>query len=125
MLTATFAFFNGGLCMEHDQVTVIACDLTVFTPEERARHDAVSAEWRRAVQGVEALPDGYGFRFEAGPDILLTLAEFVSREQRCCPFLHFAIIAEPDGGPLWLHLTGPAPVKAFLDSLIAELAEIP
>lgn len=111
--------------MTTDQVSTIACDLTVFTPEDKTRHDVIMARWREAIQSVEELPDGYGFGFEPGMDILLTLAEFVSRERLCCPFFHFEIITEPEGGPVWLRLKGSAPVKMMLDGMITELSSAP
>jgi hypothetical protein len=66
------------------------------------------------------LPDGYAWRFagERYPDV----AAFVADERRCCPFLTFALTLAPDGGPLWLQLTGPGPIKAFLH---AELGVAP
>ena len=105
--------------------TQIACDLTVFSEDDRTRHDVVTTQWRSAIQGVEELADGYGFRFEAGEDILLTLAEFVARERLCCPFFRFEIVTEAGDGSVWLNLRGEEPVKAFLNGMIAALSTVP
>ena len=58
--------------------------------------------------------EGYAFRFDA--DAFDDLARWIANERRCCPFLSFALELAPDGGPLWLRLTGPAGTRAFLDA---------
>ena len=98
----------------------IACNLGVFTEAERARHREVSDQWHNAIQEAVNIPTGYAFRFEADPQMIQLLAEFISRERLCCPFFHFEIVLEPDG-PLWLHLMGDERVKAFLDHEIKAL----
>lgn len=99
----------------------LACDLKAIAPDKRAGHQALTQQLFAAVQERQELPDGYVFRFAAEPDLLLKLAEFISLERLCCPFLQFNLVAEPDGGPFWLRLTGPAGVKQFL---LAEFGEI-
>ena len=71
-------------------------------------------QWRDAVEQVEDLPTGYAFRF--APDIALLngLAEFIGRERLCCPFFHFEIVVEANGGPVWLRLMGDEDVKSFV-----------
>ena len=49
-------------------------------------------------------------------EMLSALVEIVRMERRCCPFLQFTLTAEPDNGPLWFEVTGPAEVKEFLAS---------
>ena len=60
------------------------------------------------------LPDGYAIRFRA--DALEAVARFVENERKCCPFLTFALTLDPDCGPLWLRMTGPAGTRAVLDA---------
>jgi hypothetical protein len=42
----------------------------------------------------------------------------VEAERQCCRFLRFAIVVEPDGGPIALQLSGPTGTRAFLSGLI-------
>jgi hypothetical protein len=66
-------------------------------------------------EGVEErrdLADGYAFRFPA--DALADLTRFLENERRCCPFLSFEITLAPDGGPVWLRITGPPGTRALL-----------
>jgi hypothetical protein len=51
----------------------------------------------------------------------MALAHFVEHERQCCPFYHFALEVEPNGGPLWLRLTGGAGVKQFMTTVWANL----
>jgi hypothetical protein len=104
----------------------LACDLTAIPAERRAGHQALAARlFGEAAEERRELPDGYAWRFPAEryPDV----AAFVADERRCCPFLAFALTLAPDGGPLWLHLTGGGPIKLFLQAElgIARPAELP
>lgn len=66
----------------------------------------------------EPLPSGYRARFSAEGDTLTALVAMVEAERQCCRFLRFQIIVEPDGGPIWLDVTGPEGTREFLDGLI-------
>ena len=91
-----------------------ACDMTVFSNEERQHHLAMIRQVFGAALGLRELGDGYAFRFDSDDRMLMLLAEFVSGERRCCPFFGFRIEVEPGGGPAWLSLTGPDGVKPFI-----------
>ena len=92
---------------------VFACDVSAMTPEQRTRYAALVARFRPAA-ALEELPDGYAFVFEPDAERALELAEFMTLERRCCPFLHLAVEFAPSGGPLRLRLTGAPGVKPFL-----------
>ncbi len=91
----------------------IACDLSALNAQQRERRHALEVELRRAVEEVQELENGYALRLDAEP-ALLNLAEFITLERLCCPFLHFAVELEREGGPLWLRVTGRGGVKEFL-----------
>lgn len=63
---------------------------------------------------------GDGFRFRLPPDALSAVVATVDAELQCCRFLRFRITVEPDGGPIWLSLSGPAGTREFLDALMAS-----
>jgi hypothetical protein len=46
--------------------------------------------------------------------MLLLVAEDLNFERLCCPFIHFTLDIEPNGGPFWLRYTGGEAVKEFL-----------
>ena len=99
----------------------LACDMTAITPEQRPQHLATSRELFSQIQKFHELPNGYEFRLAEGPNLLSKLAEFVSLEKLCCPFLNFVIEVKAEGGPVWLRLTGRDGVKAFIREEIAGL----
>ena len=92
----------------------IACDMTAIPPEQRQVHLTTSKDLFSRIKEFRELPDGYEFRFASGPEVIMKLAEFISLEKLCCPFLNFVIQVEAEGGPVWLRLTGREGVKAFI-----------
>ncbi len=66
----------------------------------------------RLVQETHELPDGFAYRFDGKHYALL--ADFITNERRCCPFLFFKLDVAPYQGPTWLHLTAKGDVKPFL-----------
>jgi hypothetical protein len=99
----------------------IACDMSAIEPGLRAGHVATGDRVFRAAEEIREFPDGYAFRLPGESDVLLKAAEFISLERLCCPFLGFAIEVEPEGGPVWLRLTGREGVKAFIREEVGGL----
>src|SRR5215211_3924264 len=99
----------------------IACDMTAIPAEQRPAHLATSRELFSQIEEFRELSNGYEFRFANGSSLLMKLAEFISLEKLCCPFLSFLIDIEPEGGPVWLRLTGRDDVKAFIREEISGL----
>ena len=94
----------------------IACTLTPDALRAR-REGLLSALLRRAV-GQEELPQGLRLRFAPTAETLSTIALAVEAERHCCRFLRFAIMVEPDGGPVFLELTGPRGTREFVAALL-------
>jgi hypothetical protein len=92
----------------------IACDLTVFTDEQRDHHLALAQELFAMVTHVDDLAEGYAVCFPYARETLFKLADFVHDESQCCPFFNFVIEVEPQQGPIWLNLIGGEAVKVFL-----------
>jgi hypothetical protein len=59
----------------------------------------------------------------SGADWIAQLAQLITFERECCPFLQFTVRIEPANGPLWLELTGPSGTKDFLQSLFSAQVE--
>lgn len=96
------------------QESPFACNMLALDAEGRKRHKVVSEQMRAAVKEVQALPDGYAFRFPAEQATILLVSEFIARERLCCPFFRFELVAEQEDGPLWLRLRGREGVKEFI-----------
>src|SRR6266545_4451753 len=89
-----------------------ACNLSALTRSERALHARRAQALLSAVQERTELPNGYAFRLP--PAELVTAAQWVAFERRCCPFFTFELEQARDQGPLWLRITGSEGVKAFI-----------
>lgn len=97
----------------------IACDMTALSAGERERHAVLLGRLGESVSEMKELPDGYGLHLS--PDDWLLASEYVKLERRCCPFIAFRIRREANVEAIWLELTGPPEVKAFLTRTIADL----
>ena len=97
-----------------------ACDMTAIAPEQRGAHVATIEKLFRSVQSKRELPDGYAFELPNDPDVLLTAAEFISRERLCCPFFGFRLEIKRESGSIWLSLTGREGVKPFIMAEIGD-----
>lgn len=104
--------------------SAIACDMTAIPPDQRQAHLATSKDLFSQIKESRELTNGYEFRFAAQPDLIVKLAQFISLEKLCCPFLNFGIEVEAEGGPVWLRLTGRDGVKAFIREEIGEIYRI-
>ena len=95
--------------------------MTAIAPDQRSKHLATSRKLFSRIEEFRELPNGYEFRLADGPGLISQLAEFVSLEKLCCPFLTFVIQIDAESGPVWLRLTGRDGVKAFIREEIAGL----
>jgi hypothetical protein len=96
-----------------DAPVALACDAGALDPITRSRHFIwIRFQLPRLVREVTELPEGIGLKFSAAD--LRSVATFVDRERRCCPFLGFELTLLPGEEVLWLRLTGGEGVKRFL-----------
>jgi hypothetical protein len=94
----------------------IACALT--PAEITARRVALLPGLLARAEERTTLSDGCRWRFVASGDLLAAAAETINAERQCCRFLRFVLTVEPDGGPMWLEITGPQGTIEFLETLI-------
>lgn len=92
------------------------CDLTAMDSEQRERYQALVQRLHASVQDIQEVAEGYALRFPPESSTCLMIAEFITLERLCCPFLSFRLDVEREGGPVWLRLTGREGVKAFLQA---------
>lgn len=89
----------------------IACSLTVDELGRRREEiDALFSE----VQQTQELVDGYALRFPGTSTCAQRVLDFIQGERACCLFFTFELVFIPNQGPLWLHIRGPAGVKAMI-----------
>jgi hypothetical protein len=103
-----------------EKTSPFTCNMNAIEPAQRKQHIATAVQVFRAVQEIHELPNGYAFRLPNDATVLLKTAEFIMREKLCCPFFGFTLEVEPEGGPLWLQLTGCEGIKLFIQAEIGE-----
>lgn len=100
--------------MDPNDTIPIACVLTGLTPEQRDREGVLLHEHLASVQEVREREDGFAFRYPPDAALFARMAELVTLEHRCCPFLVFQLEwGRGDAAP-WLTVTGGARVKDFV-----------
>jgi hypothetical protein len=88
--------------------------MNALSSQERSRRAELFSELSQAVREIQELADGYGVRFASNAKLWMSVAEFVTLERMCCPFLFFSLSAEAENGAMWLRITGREGVKAFV-----------
>lgn len=91
----------------------VACTIGFFNSEERSRYDELRKELT-AKLSVEEIPCGYTFIYPNQPSLLLKIAEWISYENRCCPFIKFSLYVSGEADSIRLELTGSKEVKNLL-----------
>jgi hypothetical protein len=92
----------------------IACDMNALDDSQRARYQNLRKNLLTTVCEIKEESDGYSFCWNHDASILMQIAEWVSLERLCCPFLQFSIKVTPAEGPIWLRLGEGADIKDFL-----------
>jgi hypothetical protein len=90
-----------------------ACRLDVFDSADRRRYGVLRTEMQAAVQEVKTLSDGYALRLRPEADLFRDVAEWITLERRCCPFLGLGL-EWSDADAVWVRLTGGPGVRSFL-----------
>ena len=93
-----------------------ASDLKALTPEQRKLHQKLSHDLASAVTMRRELPDGYTFRIDSAKMPVVDIAQWITFERRCCPFLLFRLDIEGADGNVSLSLQGAAGVKKFIET---------
>ena len=99
----------------------IACNLS--DPEFQRRRTELLNTFRNSLLETKELDEGYAYRFPADGNWITELAQLITFERQCCPFLRFNLRLEPAEGPIWLELTGPEGSKDFLQMLFGSEEE--
>ena len=93
------------------------CNVNGLTAAERTRHfEQLGPTLRSLKTGVHELKNGYEFRFPSDGKTIAMLAEWIEQERRCCPFFDITLRIEPEGGPVWMRLTGREGTKQFIEA---------
>ena len=92
----------------------LACNMNVFTPAQREQHIQTTRQLIQEVQNIQSVEHGYQFNFPNETEFISKIAEFISNERLCCPFLVFNLTVSTMHEPVSLTLSGPAGTQQFL-----------
>jgi hypothetical protein len=101
----------------------VACRIGAFSPEEQQRHSALMEQLAPIMKSPRELENGYAFPFEEEAAQFLTVAEWITLERKCCPFLEFHLDWGPQTDTPELRLTGGPGVKEFIAAQFAAANE--
>lgn len=99
----------------------LACNLGAISAADRLRYAILAKRVKAAISDPRELPGGYVFTIGAAEMSLPDLAEWVSFERLCCPFLTFQIEVSGREAVWRMTLTGPTGVKSILEHEFAAL----
>ncbi len=71
--------------------TVFACRLDVFDVSERQRYQELRTAMQAATEETRELPDGYAVRLTSDAVLCRQVAEWITLQRRCYPFLAVAL----------------------------------
>lgn len=94
----------------------IVCTLAQDQLSER-REGLLASLFRQATERSFG-EDRLELVFPDSAETLAHLFEVLRAERRCCRFLTFELVAEPDLGPLHLTISGPPGTGEFLRTLL-------
>jgi hypothetical protein len=106
-----FSLVCVGVCAAAD--VPLACNLKAISASERPRYNDLVKRLRVAVQDRRELPDGYAYKLDTKKITLPEVAEWITMERLCCPFLTFQLDVKGSGDSQ-LTLRGPAGAKSIL-----------
>lgn len=97
-----------------DSKRMIACRLDALSPDERQRQQALRQNLEAAIESVREAPDGYVFAYRAEADVFRQVAEWLTLERRCCPFIDFELGWRAHSRSPTLRMSGEPEVKRFI-----------
>jgi hypothetical protein len=91
---------------------------TLSGAEQADRREEVAAIFGGCLRSGE-IEAGREFIFPGDAHWAARLTEFVVFERRCCPFLAFELVFEPEGGLIRLRITGPEGAEDIVAEMFA------
>lgn len=108
---------------QETDVQPLACCLGELKGE-RDRHLVLSRKLLAAISTRQELINGYRLGVSAAEMTLLHLAEWISLESQCCPFLDFRLESLRDRSIHWLEITGPEGAKEAMAAELWKMGEV-
>jgi hypothetical protein len=97
-------------------VAALACNIAALSPAERKHYNELTHKVFSAAVSRSEAANGYSFRLDRKRVSIAEIGEWISLEERCCPFFDFRLDLSHENGPLTLTLSGPAGVRELIDA---------
>jgi hypothetical protein len=107
------SLFCVGVCAAADGSAPLACNIKAISAAERPRYNDLIKRLRIAFQDRSELADGYAYKLDTKKMTLPEVAEWITMERLCCPFLRFQLDVKANGDSQ-LALRGPDGTKPVL-----------
>lgn len=91
----------------------VACNLMAFNTEERSHYHQLRTELTTNLT-FEKITGGYAFLYPNQSSTLVKLAEWISYENRCCPFINFSLHVNGISEIIRVELTGAEDIEKLL-----------
>ncbi len=114
-----FSLVCAGMCAAAENKAPLACNIKAISVAERPRYNDLIKRLRIAVQDRSELSDGYTYKLDTKKITLPEVAEWITMERICCPFLTFQIDVKGNGDSQ-LTMRGPEGAKAILREELPE-----
>ncbi|NOU73431.1 hypothetical protein GC098_18725 [Paenibacillus sp. LMG 31458] len=95
--------------------TTLACNISQIDPLQKTHYFNLRKDLTENLQ-VEEISCGYTFVFENTPTMLLKIAEWITFENLCCPFIRFSLHISGDDPTIRLDMTGNDQVKSLIQN---------
>jgi hypothetical protein len=102
-----------GICTAAEGNLPLACNIKAIRAAERPRYNDLVKALRIALADRSELSNGYAYHLDTRNITLLEVAEWITMERLCCPFLTFQFDVKSNGDSQ-LTMRGPVGVKAIL-----------
>jgi hypothetical protein len=97
----------------------VACDLTVFDPEERKAHAALLKKLLSRAQTREVRGTKRAVKLPYERELFVDAAVWIADESRCCPFFGFNLRVDPAAEAFWLEIDAPPEAQGIIDTGLA------
>jgi hypothetical protein len=108
-----FLLIAVGMCSAADTNPPLACNLKAINAAEQPRYTDLMKRLRASLSKQTEIANGFTYVFDAKVITLPEVAEWITMERLCCPFLTFQLDVKSSGDSS-LTLRGPNGVKAIL-----------
>jgi hypothetical protein len=78
-----------GVCAAAEGDAPLACNIKAISAAQRPRYNDLVKRLRIAVMNRSELSDGYAYKLDTKNITLPEVAEWITMERLCCPFLAF------------------------------------